>query len=214
MDKPYEYLFSQYDEIITLEQLYRICHISKRKAKWLLDNKVIPCEDTKKKTRRYKIRLQDVAVYLSKRDLAGYGDLAPIGIFSSNCKPKRQTRREALVVEFIDYLKDEQCRSELRQYYEQRFKKFPDGLTTSDVSEMTGHTKNAVNRWIQKGRLKAYVIARVNHIPKTYLIDFLCSEYYIHAAAPSQKQKADMLDFLDWVKLKYPRRSNSDRIPT
>lgn len=202
MDTPYDYLFDEYDEVITSEQLYRICHISKRKAKWLLDNKIIPCEDTGKKTRRYKIKLQDVAEYLTKRDASGLGDLAPAGIFSSNCKPKRKRHKEPLVVEFIDLLKDEQFRPKLREYYEQRFRKYPDALTVSDVTEMTGYTKNAVNRWIQKGHLKAYLISRNNLIPKAWLLEFLCSEYYIRATAPTTTQKNDMLGFLDWIKNK------------
>lgn len=32
----YYHLREQYPEIISMDQLYRICHISKRKAKWLL----------------------------------------------------------------------------------------------------------------------------------------------------------------------------------
>ena len=55
MDKKYELLLEKYPETLSLEQLYQICHISKRKAKWLLDNNVIPCRDTGKQTRRYKI---------------------------------------------------------------------------------------------------------------------------------------------------------------
>ena len=49
----YEYLREQYPEIISKDQLYRICHISKRKARWLLENGIIPCEDSGKQTRRF-----------------------------------------------------------------------------------------------------------------------------------------------------------------
>lgn len=76
----------QYGEVITLDQLYRICHISKRKAKWLLDNKIIPCEDSDKKTRRYKIKTDDVIAYLEA--IEKNGDITPVGIFSSNCRMK------------------------------------------------------------------------------------------------------------------------------
>ena len=37
----YSFLRNQDPEIITMDQLYRICHISKRKARWLLEN-IIP----------------------------------------------------------------------------------------------------------------------------------------------------------------------------
>ena len=38
METDYSYLYESYPEIISADQLYRICHISKRKAKWLLDS--------------------------------------------------------------------------------------------------------------------------------------------------------------------------------
>lgn len=60
MATDYTYLYEEYPEVISADQLYRICHISKRKAKWLLEHGYIPCEDSGKKTRRYKIRLNDV----------------------------------------------------------------------------------------------------------------------------------------------------------
>ena len=60
----YEYLRQQYPETISMDQLYRICHISKRKAKWLLENGVIPCTDSGKQTRRFQIRLDDVITFL------------------------------------------------------------------------------------------------------------------------------------------------------
>ena len=52
------------EEIITKEQLYKILHISKRRAKFLLDNGYIPCIDTGKKTRRYQIKLSDVQEFI------------------------------------------------------------------------------------------------------------------------------------------------------
>lgn len=41
-------------DIITKDQLYQICHISKSTALYLLRSGKIPCEYTRKKTRCYK----------------------------------------------------------------------------------------------------------------------------------------------------------------
>ena len=57
MKPNYDLLREAYPAIISGDQLCRVCHISKRKAKWLPENGVIPCEDTGKKTRRYRVRL-------------------------------------------------------------------------------------------------------------------------------------------------------------
>ena len=66
MESNYDLLRETYPAIISGDQLCRVCHISKRKAKWLLENSTIPCEDTGKKTRRYRIRLEDAIGYLEK----------------------------------------------------------------------------------------------------------------------------------------------------
>ena len=60
MEANYSFLYEEYPEVISADQLYRICRISKRKAKLLLDGGYIPCQDSGKKTRRYKIRIDDV----------------------------------------------------------------------------------------------------------------------------------------------------------
>ena len=77
MATDYTYLYEEYPEVISADQLYRICHISKRKAKWLLEHGYIPCEDSGKKTRRYKIRLNDVIDYLLTLEAAPERGLEP-----------------------------------------------------------------------------------------------------------------------------------------
>lgn len=92
----YSFLRDQYPEIITMEQLYRICHISKRKARWLLENGVIPCVDSGKQTRRFKIKLDDIIEFLELRDAGLLDDVMPVGIFSSgeySCSSKQPRTR-------------------------------------------------------------------------------------------------------------------------
>ena len=54
-----KYLRSTYPPIISSEQLRKILHVSKRKCAWMLQNGLIPCIDSHKKTRRYMIELED-----------------------------------------------------------------------------------------------------------------------------------------------------------
>ena len=49
MTTDYSYLLDEYLEIISQDQLYRICRISKRKATWPLENGYIPCKDSGKR---------------------------------------------------------------------------------------------------------------------------------------------------------------------
>lgn len=54
--------------VITMEQLYRLCHIGKKTARYLLKSGKIPCKYSGKKTRCYKILKKDVMEYLSDRE--------------------------------------------------------------------------------------------------------------------------------------------------
>lgn len=89
----YEYLREQYPEIISKDQLYRICHISKRKARWLLENGITPCEDSGKQTRRFHIRLEDVITFLERRDAELLQEKIPVGIFSCGVHSSAQPRQ-------------------------------------------------------------------------------------------------------------------------
>ena len=83
MTTDYSDILKSYPPVITLEQLYQICHISKRKAKWLLETGRIPCQDSGKKTRRFKIRTEDVVTYLTERTSNPDKYKAPTGMFNS-----------------------------------------------------------------------------------------------------------------------------------
>ena len=44
--------------------MYKICHISKKKAEWLIRSGLVPCEHTGRKTRCYRIKKDDVILWL------------------------------------------------------------------------------------------------------------------------------------------------------
>ena len=52
---------------MSLEQLYKMLHVSKRKAAWMLNNGIIPCQIRPAKTHRYIILREDVEAYLQKK---------------------------------------------------------------------------------------------------------------------------------------------------
>ena len=69
-------------DVITKDQLYQICHISKSTALYLLRSGKIPCEYTGKKTRCYKIKKADVIIQnyypLQTRTLQGFESSCPL----------------------------------------------------------------------------------------------------------------------------------------
>ena len=66
----YQQILDEYPEYITKEQLYQICHISKKSAQNLLESGEIPCIDSGRKTHRFLIATTDVVDYLHRRDSA------------------------------------------------------------------------------------------------------------------------------------------------
>ena len=191
-------LQGQYPETITLEQLYRICHISKRKAKWLLENKVIPCVDSGKKTRRFKIKLTDVISYIEKEQAGNFTALFPVGAFSANYKA-RDRRKKCYIDEIWGIASTPEGKDALRRFYEKKYRTVSDLLFVKDITEITGFSKSAVNNWINRGRLQAYGSKR-NRIPKTFFIDFLCSRYYICLHRQTDIQRTNAISFLDTMK--------------
>ena len=66
----YQQILDEYPEYITKEQLYQICHISKKSAQNLLESGEIPCIDSGRKTHRFLIATTEVVDYLHRRDSA------------------------------------------------------------------------------------------------------------------------------------------------
>lgn len=158
----YEYLREQYPEIISKDQLYRICHISKRKARWLLENGIIPCEDSGKQTRRFHIRLEDVITFLERRDAGLLQAEIPVGIFSSGVHSSAQPRQT------LDS-------GALCAFLLERWADALDMLTVQQAASLCGYGPAAINGWIGKGRMTALPCRGRNLIPKESLAERLAS---------------------------------------
>ena len=107
----------QYPEYITKDQMYRICHISKRTCLFLLESGLVPCHDSHKKTRRFKILLDDVIQYIQCRKAHPDRYLPPAGYYKSN-PGKRHTVKSLLRIRARSLSEEEY--TIIRKYYENR----------------------------------------------------------------------------------------------
>ena len=151
-----------YPETITMEQFYRIAHISKRKANWLLTNGIIPCEDSGKQTRRFKIKLDDVIEYLQKVQGGTLNVSIPNGIFASGATSKPPQ-------EYLDC--DELKEQILADWYDA-----PDMLTIKQASEISGYVGTSILRWINRKQVKEVLYHERYLVSKESLADFLSSK--------------------------------------
>ncbi len=161
----YDYLLKEYPPVITKDQLYRICHISKRTAKHLLDNGYIPCINSGKKTRKYKIELTDVIKYLETRDKTPEVFAAPVGWYKTGAKYKGSRSRPKEL--------SEEEKNKLSAVYSSRMIYYPDILSAQDVSKITGYHRNTVAKWCSKKWLFCFHMGNKYVIPKISLLEFM-----------------------------------------
>lgn len=166
---PYQWVFDEYPPTISKDQLYRICHISKRTASHLLENGLIPCKSSGKKTRKYTIAIEDVVEYLKRRDLTPNDYTAPDGWYG--CKVKKRPTKKA-------FRFSEDMQKQLIAYALLFLEDCPDVLSIAEVSEITGCTTTAVTKWCNNKHLHSFFIRRKFYIPKLSLIEFMQREHF------------------------------------
>lgn len=162
-----EAIKTTYPRIISKDQLYRICHISKKTALYLLESGAIPCENSGKKTRKYKIRIDDVITFLQERESNPLAFKPPENYYRGTSNGASLRKRIFIPQELIP---------EARTFFEDKLKRKNDVLTTSEVSKITGYSQKTVVDWYEKKEIKCFFIKNKLYFPKEYLIDFLLSE--------------------------------------
>ena len=172
----YSELLQQFPEYMTKNQMYKVCHISKKTCLFLLENGLVPCIDSGKKTRRFKIKTNAVIHYLEDRELRPELYRPPEGFYT-----KKQS-------ELIRALTEDDLLI-MRQFYEAALKRYPDVLTTKQISKFTGYGVSSVVRWCSKQQLKNFYIKRQYFIPKEYLIGFLVSWHFIGISVKSDSHR-------------------------
>lgn len=167
----YDFLREEYPKTISKEQLYQICHISKRKALWLLEHGIIPCEDFGKQTRRFHIRLEDVIEFLQKREAGELDDVLPCGVFSSHAarEPPNELDYEKLCFMLLE-----------------RWEVEPDMLTIRQAETLCGYGTTSLNRWLQQGIVEGANCRGINLISKASLAEHLASPADQHIHVKSQ----------------------------
>ena len=185
-------------DVITKDQLYRICHISKSTALYLLQSGKIPCEYTGRKTRCYKIKKEDVIAYLENRKVFPESYSAPAGWYKGDYTVQMEEQVPQIVLEH------------LRLYYTELLSGYPDVLTTQTVSKITGYGKTAINNWCNQGHIKSFRKNNVNHIPKVYLVEFFCSTYFRTITRKSPWHIRTLQGFSSWRKIRDLHTADSE----
>lgn len=169
--KDYEEIKKAYPKTMSKDQFYRVAHISKATALFLLQSGLVPCKDSGKKTRRYKIKTKDVINYLQERIVCPEKFKAVDGWYltRSGNSNARSTGKDKLMA--LSPEKTEQ----LRLYFENELRDYDDLMTTCEFSEFLGYARSSVIKWCNSKRLKAFNISGKFLIPKLCAAEFLAS---------------------------------------
>ena len=157
------------DEVLSLEQMRILLHISKRKAAWMLQNQVIPCiVNDQMTTYKYMVRREDVDAFL-RLPAAEQQARIPVGQF--NARGAYRFAHPELHLKLT-----EPDRAEFVRYLEDFYASYPNALTLNAVREMTGYCRTTVNNWIAFGYVTSAQLIDGPRIPKQSLIQFLAGD--------------------------------------
>ena len=173
-------IVSAYPKTINSEQLRIILGISKRKCAWMLQNGVIPCKDTEKKTRRYTIEITDVIHYVNTVSENPFAYFIP-PIFSAKKSTSEIRYPNELREGFSEWLAKRWCHRK-------------DTLTPKEIETLLGYEHESVRRWLNRGHLKCVKAGGEEIIAKEWLITFL-SDYGFKIAKKSKKHQELMTEF-------------------
>jgi hypothetical protein len=168
------------NDVISLEQLYKMLHISKRKAAWMLQNGIIPCEIRNTQTHKYFIKRKDVIDYINKNEIAKQQEI-PIGIFNYNrtTNPHRTESQDSVCggsfYSFEIILNDEE-RELFKEMLENLLKEIPDILTVKEVAELTGYNRKTILRYAKKKYIFTVSLKGKLCISKQSLIEYFSSD--------------------------------------
>lgn len=187
METDYSAIINQYPAVITMDQMYRICHISKRKAKWLLENGIIPCKDSGKKTRRFKINTIDVVYYLQRRERHPEEVQTPIGLFNSGYSDHGKILPNPITPDNVE---------DFNAYLEHHWYSSPDLLLIHDIQKLTGYHPTTALKWMSHKRLKSIIVAAKRVVAKEWLIAFIAEYSLTHPGYLSEKNKQLVTEYI------------------
>ena len=166
---------------MSLEQLYKMLHVSKRKAAWMLNNGIIPCQIRPTKTHRYIILREDVEVYLQKKRAERRKEI-PVGIFNATPTKQKVVINNNHPMDTVDLAEcfitiADECKDDFRTHVEKRLQYFPDAITADKAADIMGYAKNTVHSYIQQKRIFAVQISGKYIVPKSALVEFLVDDF-------------------------------------
>ena len=170
-------LRKKYPNGMSKEVFYKICHISKRHAQYLLESGIVPCIRCDKQTYRYLVSVTDVVIYLRQREIKPEK-------YAMSGKARKGQGQYPLSIEIDGPMLE--C---LEQIYQRVTAPYPDVLTISEVSEITGYCTKTLFSWCNEGKMFHLTVKSQYLVPKISLIEFLLGSTHRKISHKSDRYK-------------------------
>ena len=151
-----------YPDYLSLEQMRKACHISKRKATSLIESGAVMGKKTGRFTCCYKIPKKSVVKYLLSLEES------PETITVRH-KTKAIGKQFEIPNRKIDALK---------KVYQNLISDWPDALNTQVLSELLGYEPGTIRQWVKEEYLPVSKVGRKNYIVKDDICSFMASERF------------------------------------
>ena len=147
-----------YPNILSLENIRCILHISKRKAAWMLNNGVIPCRIVNTPTHlRYYVSEEDLKKYLSKPQAERSREI-PVGVFSSRKEKSLPLEKGGRDHNNVNIVLTSDERAMFIRLLEKRMEVYPDAMDINRVAKITGYSRTTILRRVQNGDIFAVMM--------------------------------------------------------
>ncbi len=137
-----------------------------------------------------RTKQEDIIKYLENRKVFSECYSAPADWYKGDYSVRMKNEAPKYVLE------------NMKLYYTELFAKYPDVITTTEISKVIGYSTTAINNWCNNGHLKSFKKRNVNHIPKIYLIEFFCSKYFRTITRKSEWHIWVLKEFPRWQVIK------------
>lgn len=160
----YKSLLKSQPNMMTKEQFRLVAGIGKQAARYYLQTGLLPCENTGKKTRNYRIPKENVLQFLLDRDANP----------QKYRLPKSKELRKTSYRQVRPMTKEETANFEQRLMG--RMVQFPDVMAPDQVANFLEYHPYTVRLWCKSGALKHLFYNNRRLIPKPYLVAYLLAD--------------------------------------
>lgn len=175
-------LRKKYPNGMSKEVFYKLCHISKRHAQYLLESGIVPCIRYDKQTYRYLVSVTDVMNYLRQREIKPEK-------YAMSGKARKGQSKFPLSIEIDGPMLE--C---LEQVYQRVTAPYPDVLTLGEVSEITGYCTKSLLSWCNEGELFHLTVKSRFLVPKLSLIDYMLGSEFRKKSHKSDRYREMLLE--------------------